>query len=115
VANSSQCVRGFDRLTFIQGTTTNAFNAWFIDEFYNIPIFVKRGIEARQQTPGDITIPPEQAQNPLVQLVNTTASSFDQTFNDSLWATYANPFANYNEPMDREYELLLVRRTIENL
>lgn len=106
--NESDCVEAFDKFTFVQGTTTNAFTAWFIDAFYNIPIFAKRNLVPRQ-TPGDgIRIPTDQEQNPLVQLVNETASNLDLTFNQSLWATYPNPFKNYNDAMEGVSELLLV-------
>ncbi|KAJ6445661.1 LOW QUALITY PROTEIN: lysophospholipase plb1 [Purpureocillium lavendulum] len=117
--NGSECVRGFDRLSFVQGSTTNAFCAWFIDDFYGVPIFAKRSSYAaaarkrqqqqqQQQQTNDIPIPPGQEQSPLVQIVNETASSFQQTFNQSLWATYPNPFEDYNEAMSNVSELLLV-------
>ncbi|KAH7185207.1 acyl transferase/acyl hydrolase/lysophospholipase [Fusarium flagelliforme] len=109
--NKSQCVEGFDKLTLMQGTTTNAFTAWFIDTFYNIPIFAKRWLERRQQVNpdiNDIPIPSDQDDNPLVQLVNQTATYFDLTFNQSLWATYPNPFEDYNKDMDGVSELLLI-------
>ena len=56
----------------------------------------------------DIPIPPGQEQNPLVQVVNQSAVNFDQTFNESLWATYPNPFMDYNDEMKGVSELLLV-------
>lgn len=96
--NDSQCVQGFDKMTLIQGTTTDAFSAWLIDDFYSIPIFAKR----------DVPIPEGEEQNPLVQLVNQTASNFGLTFNASLWGTYPNPFLGYNEAMNDVDELLLV-------
>lgn len=102
-ANDS-CVAGFDKFTFIQGSTANAFNFWFIDAWYNIPLFAKRSLQAfglhrRQSSSGGIVIPADQADSPLVQLVNATADNFEQTFNDSLWATYPNPFQGYNAAM----------------
>ncbi|RGP76935.1 hypothetical protein FLONG3_5019 [Fusarium longipes] len=109
--NRSECVEGFDKLTFMQGTTTNAFTAWFIDSFYGIPVFAKRWLDKRQQVNpdiNDIPIPSDQDDNPLVQLVNQTASYFDLTFNQSLWATYPNPFEDYNDDMKDVSELLLV-------
>jgi lysophospholipase len=114
-ANSSECARGFDKFTFIQGSTANAYPAWFIDAFYDIPIFAKRGLEARQDdNSNDIPIPPDQEGNPLVQLVNGTAENFNQTFNESMWATYPNPFQGYNEAMANVDELLLVSRLSSN-
>lgn len=108
--NDSQCVQGFDKLTFIQGSTTDAYNAYLIDAFYKIPIFTKRwvGLEARQSSSDDIPIPKGQEQNPLVEIVNQTASNFGQSFNASLWATYPNPFANYNDDMSGVDQLLLL-------
>lgn len=110
-ANSSECARGFDKFSFVQGSTTNAFTAWFIDDFFGVPIFAKRGLEARQEsdTTG-LEIPSDQDGNPLVILVNQTAVNFNQTFNDSMWATYPNPFQGYNEAMQDVSELLIVSR-----
>lgn len=106
------CVQGFDKFTLIQGSTANAFNFWFIDTWYNIPLFAKRAINALTRRQGSsqqgIVIPPDQADSPLVQLVNTTAEEFQQTFNQSLWATYPNPFQGYNPAMKGVEELLLV-------
>lgn len=109
--NKSQCVEGFDKITLMQGTTTNAFTAWFIDLFYGIPVFAKRWLQERQQVNPDINdvpIPRDQDDNPLVQLVNSTAQFFDLTFNQSMWATYPNPFEDYNDDMEGVSELLLV-------
>jgi lysophospholipase len=111
-ANDS-CVTGFDKFTFVQGSTANAFNFWFIDAWYNIPLFAKRSLQAfgfnrRQSSSGGIVIPADQADSPLVQLVNGTASNFEQTFNDSLWATYPNPFQGYSAAMTDVTDLLLV-------
>lgn len=112
--NSQTCVKGFDKFTFLQGTTANAFNFWFIDDFYNIPLFAKRddgGLGKRQSGSGtgSVVIPPAWASNELVQLVNATATRFNQTFNQSLWATYPNPFLDYSPAMANVTELLLVR------
>ncbi|KAH7230505.1 acyl transferase/acyl hydrolase/lysophospholipase [Fusarium redolens] len=109
--NKSECVEGFDKLTLMQGTTANAFTAWFIDSFYGIPVFAKRWLEKRQKVNpdiNDIPIPEDQYDNPLVQLANMTAEYFDLTFNETLWATYPNPFEDYNEDMKGVSELLLV-------
>ncbi|KAF5025162.1 hypothetical protein F66182_2738 [Fusarium sp. NRRL 66182] len=109
--NTSECVEGFDKLTLMQGTTANAFTAWFIDSFYGIPVFAKRWLHERQETNPDINdvpIPSDQYDNPLVQLVNETAEYFDLTFNQSMWARYPNPFEDYNDDMNGVSELLLV-------
>ncbi|KAF5538966.1 major facilitator superfamily transporter [Fusarium phyllophilum] len=109
--NKSECIQGFDKLTLMQGATANAFTAWFIDLFYGMPVFAKRWLEKRQQVNPDINdvpVPRDQYDNPLVQLVNETAMYFDLTFNESLWATYPNPFEDYNEDMKGVSELLLV-------
>ena len=114
---TNSCVEGFDKITFIQGSTANAFNFWFIDDWFNIPLFAKRSLQAlnvfRRQTPSSntIVIPPGQDENPLVQLVNGTATAFELTFNESLWATYPNPFQGYNGTtggLDNVDELLIV-------
>lgn len=98
-ANDS-CVEGFDKFTFVQGSTANAFNFWFINAWYNIPLFAKRSPQAlnlsRRQSPSNtIVIPANQGDSPLVQLVNETATAFEITFNESMWATYPNPFQEY--------------------
>ncbi|KAF4496954.1 MFS transporter [Fusarium agapanthi] len=92
------------------GTTANAFTAWFIDSFYGIPVFAKRWLGKRQKVNPDINdvpVPRDQYDNPLVQLVNETAMYFGLTYNESLWATYPNPFEDYNEDMKGVSELLL--------
>ncbi|KAL0944476.1 lysophosphoplipase A [Colletotrichum truncatum] len=106
--NNSECVRGFDKFTFIQGSTADAFNAWFIDEWYNIPVFAKRKLEDRQTPSANITVPPEFEKDGRVQLVSGVADEFRQTFNESLWARYPNPFQNFNPAMKNVDELLLI-------
>lgn len=112
--NLNSCVNGFDKITFAQGSTGNAWNFWFIDAFYNIPLFYKRDkisqIARRDAPPtsSSIPIPPTQSDNPQVILVNETASFFNQTFNQSMWATYPNPFNNYNKQMQGATDLLIV-------
>jgi lysophospholipase len=112
---SNHCITGFDKMTFTQGGTGNAWNFWFIDDFYNIPLFYKRDANApvsdaaSPSANSSIPIPLSQTQNPLVVLVNSTANIFNQTFNQSMWATYPNPFQNYNKEMGGVKELLVVR------
>lgn len=105
---SNHCINGFDKMTFVQGGTGNAWNFWFIDDFYNIPLFYKRDVNASSAN-SSIPIPANQMENPQVLLVNSTASVFNQTFNQSMWATYPNPFHNYNKDMGGVKELLVVR------
>jgi lysophospholipase len=112
--HSNHCVNGFDKITFAQGSTGNAWNFWFIDAFYDIALFYKRDrishMAGRDALPtSSIPIPPTQSDNPQVILVNETASFFNQTFNQSMWATYPNPFNNYNKQMQGETDLLVVR------
>jgi lysophospholipase len=106
--DSGRCALGFDKFTFIQGTTTNAFTAWLIDAFYDIPIFAKRRLWSRHGLSRDIELPPEASDNVDAALVQDTASQFNQTFNESLWARYPNPFRGYNDAMTGVSELLLV-------
>ncbi|KAF6835186.1 lysophosphoplipase A [Colletotrichum plurivorum] len=106
--NASECVRGFDKFTFIQGSTATAFDVWFIGDWYDIPLFAKRGLEGRQSSSSDIQVPPEFKDDGRVLLVSGTAENFNQTFNESLWATYPNPFQNINPAMKNVEELLLV-------
>jgi lysophospholipase len=97
---SDQCFVGFDKLTFIQGSTGTAFNFYFIDGWYNIPLFAKRAISrllGRQSSGGDIVVPADQEDSPDVILVNQTASNFGTSFSDALWATYPNPFNNLKD------------------
>lgn len=107
--NNSQCVQGFDKFSFIQGSTVDAFTAWFIDGWYGIPVFAKRSLRARRAPEPTVNVPPGQETNPLVQLVNETASNFGTSFSDAMWATYPNPFENYNAAMNNVSELLIVR------
>ncbi|KAK1699957.1 lysophosphoplipase A [Colletotrichum godetiae] len=106
--NSSECVQGFDKFTFIQGSTADAFDAWFIDDWYDTPIFAKRALKTGPPNTTVIVPPPQFEDDGRVILVNQTAESFNQTFNESLWATYPNPFENYNAAMQGIDELLLV-------
>lgn len=107
--NSSSCAVAFDKFLFVQGSTTNAFCAWFLDDFYNMPIFAKRSLEKRQAAlPETVTIPRGQESNGQVQLVNETASNFGTTFSEAMYAAYPNPFENYNEAMNNVSELLIV-------
>lgn len=112
------CVNGFDKVTMIQGSTGNAFNFWFIDGWYGIPLFAKRSIETlfskRQSSSNDIVIPAGEEDDPLVVLVNQTAVNFNQSFSDSMWATYPNPFQGYNEAMTGVEELTLVSVCLYN-
>ena len=86
----------------------NAFSAWFIDDFYQVPIFAKRSLLTRQVSADTVTIPPDQEDNPLVDLVSQTAEAFETSFFDAMWATYPNPFENFNDAMNNVSELLLV-------
>jgi lysophospholipase len=109
-ANPARCVTGFDKMSFAQGSTGNAWNFWFIDSFYNIPLFWKRNKAVRRQSSSStIPIPAFDYTDPEVILVNQTANLFNQTFNQTLWATYPNPFQGYNQSMEGESELLIVR------
>ncbi|GKT79924.1 lysophosphoplipase A [Colletotrichum tofieldiae] len=106
--NTSECIQGFDKFTFIQGSTADAFDAWFIDEWYDTPIFAKRQLRTGPPTSDSITPPPQFEDDGRVILVNQTAQFFNQTFNESLWATYPNPFENYSPAMQDVDELLLI-------
>lgn len=109
-ANTSQCVNNFDQIMFNQGSTGNAWNFWLIDAFYNVALFWKRGLDRRTSTPpATIPIPPSRYSDPDVQIINDTATVFNQTFNQSIWATYPNPFHNYTAAMADVAELLIVR------
>ena len=115
--NSTRCVNGLDQMSFMQGSTGNAWNFWLIDAFYNIPLFWKRDVAAnifskRQESTSSIPIPPDQHSNLEVYLINQTAVTFNQTFNQTLWATVPNPFLNYNSEMTNVSELLLVRQIL---
>lgn len=104
-SNPDKCVNGFDKITFAQGSTGNAWNFWFIDAFYNIPLFYKR----------DIPIPKKAAkEDGQVQLVEEVAKTFKQSFNNSMWARYPNPFNNYNKDMKGVEELLVVCLVFNN-
>lgn len=110
--NQSHCVNGFDSITFAQGSTGNAWNLWLIDDFYSVGLFWKRALFGKRQTSSssetDIPIPPGKSDSPDVQIVNQTANIFHETMNQTLWATYPNPFNNYTTSMGNAPELLVV-------
>ena len=116
--DAKTCVAGFDQFSFIQGATTDAYNAYFIEQFYGIPTFAKRAVEGRQDVKSgqqassadsdSIPIPDDQKDSLTVELVNMTASIFGTTFNESIWVTVPNPFENYDDEMKGVEELLLV-------
>lgn len=98
---SDQCIVGFDKMTFIQGSTATAFNFYLLDGFYGFAPFAKRALSrlfGRQSDSNSptIQIPPGQEDNPNVELVNETVTYFGTSFSDALWATYPNPFNNLN-------------------
>jgi lysophospholipase len=115
--NNKSCVIGFDKMTFMQGATADAFNFWFIDSFFNIPLFAKRDkmtkmpgpLEKRATVNTSIIIPSSQQNSSLVVIVERVSELFNQSFNQSLWATLPNPFLNYNKAMAGSEELLLVQ------
>jgi len=107
---SDQCFVGFDKMTFVQGTTATAFNFWFIDDWYGIPLFAKRALSRlwRRQS-DDIQVPPDQEDNPLVEIVNQTATYFNESFGDAMYAIYPNPFNNLkNAPYMKNNSYLLL-------
>lgn len=111
------CVTGFDKYTFFQGATANAWNVWLIQAFYDVALFAKRsvsslapGLVARQDVgaPGDVVIPESAQGNFEATIVNSTAGFFEQDFNDTLWAWVPNPFQDYSDAMTNVSDLLLV-------
>lgn len=105
-ANESQCVKGFDKYTFIQGTTADAFPGSLIDVLGELNVFSKR--QAAPRSDLDLDIPTADTDNSKVRLVRLTAQHYGQTFNESLWGTCPNPFQDYNEAMEGVGDLLLV-------
>lgn len=92
---NDQCVVGFDKMTFVTGTSGWAFNFYLVSDWYNIPLFAKRHLEGRQTstvnaTTGGIQIPPvpDWEENPFFSLLNQTASEFGISWNDALWSTW---------------------------
>lgn len=111
------CVTGFDRFSFFQGATANAWNFWLIDSFYGVPLFAKRALSAilprlmpRQDVgaPGDVVVPAADEDDFFTQFLNSTAETLQQDLNDTLWAWVPNPFQDYNEAMTGVSDLLLV-------
>ena len=69
--HSNHCVNGFDKMTFAQGSTGNAWNFWLIDAFYNVGLFYKRdrvSQHARMDAASSIPIPQNQLHNQQVIL-----------------------------------------------
>ncbi len=113
--NGKKSVKGFDKFTFIQGSTADEWNGYLLEAFFNYTIHLnaKRdnsGLKlAERQSPSTaIVIPPGQEDNPQVGLSQEVAHVFNITFNQSLWATYPNPFLDYNQEMAGIDHLLLV-------
>lgn len=112
------CITKFDRFTFLQGSTANAWNVWLVDDLDGIGLFAKRdssivareGLVPRQDVgaPDDVIIPPSKADDFESIFVNSTAGAFQQDFNDTLWAWVPNPFEDYNDAMMGISDLLLV-------
>lgn len=105
--NITNCVNGFDKMSFAQGSTADAFNFYLLDIFSNgtLPLFAKR-----DETPAPIDKRESSSSgaNPILELVHEINKEFNLTTNESLWATYPNPFLGYNEDMAEVDELLLV-------
>ena len=91
--NSSVCVNGFDKTKFLQRSTSNAWNLWITALFYGFNGFYKR----------DAILVPV-SNDSIVEV----SKVFKTTFNQTLWAHYPNPFANYNKKMANVDELLIV-------
>lgn len=108
--NMSICVNGFDKLALAQGSTGNAWNFWLIDDFYKVGLFWKRALNTvkRQVPDNSIPIPPAAANSLDVTIINQTANILQQTFNETLWASYPNPFNNFSPDMEDVSELLIV-------
>ncbi|KAM6508344.1 hypothetical protein FALCPG4_018217 [Fusarium falciforme] len=68
--NTSECVRGFDKLTLMQVSTANVFTALFIDLFYGVPVFAKRDLDKREQV--DLVIVYEASSDAANSWVNGT-------------------------------------------
>ncbi|KAJ4387370.1 hypothetical protein N0V93_007961 [Gnomoniopsis smithogilvyi] len=112
------CVTDFDRFTFLQGSTANAWNIWLIQDFDGTELFAKRdsprvpeaGLLPRQDVgaPDDVIIPLSKDDDFQAIFLNTTADALGQSFNDTLWAWVPNPFEDYNDAMMGVSDLLLV-------
>ncbi|KAI9897651.1 hypothetical protein N3K66_007507 [Trichothecium roseum] len=104
-ANESQCVKGFDKYMFIQGTTADACPGSLIDVLGELNVFSKRQAAPRPDL--DLDIPTADTDSSKVRLVRLTAQHYGQTFNESLCGTYPNPLQDYNEAMEGVGDLLL--------
>ncbi|KPI35669.1 Lysophospholipase 1 [Cyphellophora attinorum] len=94
--DSKQCIVGYDKMSFVVGSTGWAFNFYLIDDWLQ-PV-----------DNGNITLPTDAGDNPYYDLLNSTASEFGISLNDALWAQWPNPFNNYNTQMQNTTNLLLV-------
>ncbi|KAI9833172.1 MAG: hypothetical protein M1819_003795 [Sarea resinae] len=129
VANISECVTGFDKMSFVQGSTSDAFNIYLITNFSNssLELFAKRDdpawspLEKRKTSSsaaaptspqpisfGGISVPSGDENSGYLELVEQIASNFNQTVEESLWATYPNPFLDYSKAMSGVEDLTLV-------
>lgn len=113
--NGKKCVKGFDKFTFVQGSTADEWNGYLLKAFFNDTIHINAKREeieprlAERKAPSTkIVIPPGQEDNPQVLLSQEVSEAFNITFNQTLWATYPNPFLDYNPAMTGIDQLLLV-------
>lgn len=103
------CITNFDRFTFLQGSTANAWNVWRIEDLDGVELFAKRDspmptratLIPRQDVgaPDDVIIPASKDDDFQAIFLNTTAGAFNQSLNDTLWAWVPNPFEDYNDAM----------------
>ncbi|RAK95077.1 lysophospholipase [Aspergillus ibericus CBS 121593] len=87
--NESTCWRGFDRSSFLIGSSANAFNFWYLETISNGTLgqFAKRS--SKNNLAKRLTPPSD-----LDELVDAFKESFDLHLTDITYSTYPNPFAN---------------------
>ncbi|KIW24757.1 uncharacterized protein PV07_10451 [Cladophialophora immunda] len=92
VTNSSACVRGYDRASFILSLAAGAFNFWYIGAKSNgtLAQFPKRSLTtAHSLGKRDVIFPAAEVNG----LVEAFEQDLNLSFTDTMYATLPNPFA----------------------
>lgn len=87
--NASACVRGFDRASYIMGSSAGAINMWYIENLSNgtLAPFAKRSYTKRQNSGSAVP------QAELEDLVTAFQEYFGENKSSMAYANYPNPFS----------------------
>ncbi|KZF25785.1 hypothetical protein L228DRAFT_266236 [Xylona heveae TC161] len=114
--NKSACVRGFDRASFIMGSSGDAFNLWYVQTESNGSVggFAKRSQQPTKRSLAQKKSLSKRASFPpaiLEEIVSTFNDTFGENVTESAYAIWPNPFAGLpsSSPfVQQEQDLLVV-------